>query len=602
MGEGDTVSELPESTVNGNAAPEEKSEVSVEKDTGDSGVKEMEEDSKQESEKVDADKMDVDEGQPTAGKGSKKNAKSKSNSVEKDKKKKKAVEAKKEKEPRTPMPPTIDRPVRERKSVERLVASIEKDAVKEFRVEKGRGTALKDIPNVAYKLSRKKTEDSFKMLHSILFGRRGKAAQFKNHLSRFSGFVWHDNEEKQRMKVKEKFDKCVKEKLLEFCDILDIPVTKATSKKEDVLVKLMEFLEAPHAMTSELLAEKEQSSKGKRKRPSNKSGSSASGSSKGSAKSRKTESASKKGEKKKDIHESDNESEEEPEHEEKANGVSDRSDDEMSDHADSDKKDDDSEDEPEEVKKKKPKAKKSVPKESEDESVEDKKSEERKPKKSALKESDDESEEEEKPKKKQISKKSSSKKESAGKSKTTNSATPKKSAPPPKKTPTKTSSQPKANDVNDASPKASSKKKKTEAAKEKSSNSKKPAPKETKGKKVVKAKEQPKEDKIQPTDDELRESICEILKEVDFNTATFTDILKQLELFEKFVQGLLLHRIDYESIAKQYDTELAPRKASIKRMIQDELTKLADEGDDEEDDANAVKDEMQASSCQGAET
>lgn len=54
--------------------------------------------------------------------------------------------------------------------------------------------------------------------------------------------------------------------------------------------------------------------------------------------------------------------------------------------------------------------------------------------------------------------------------------------------------------------------------------------------------------------------------------------------------------------AKQYDTELAPRKASIKRMIQDELTKLADEGDDEEDDANAVKDEMQASSCQGAET
>lgn len=38
-------------------------------------------------------------------------------------------------------------------------------------------------------------------------------------------------QEKQRMKVKEKFDKCVKEKLLEFCDILDIPVTKATSKK-----------------------------------------------------------------------------------------------------------------------------------------------------------------------------------------------------------------------------------------------------------------------------------------------------------------------------------------------------------------------------------
>lgn len=38
-------------------------------------------------------------------------------------------------------------------------------------------------------------------------------------------------QEKQKMKVKEKFDKYIKEKLLEFCDVLDIPVTKATSRK-----------------------------------------------------------------------------------------------------------------------------------------------------------------------------------------------------------------------------------------------------------------------------------------------------------------------------------------------------------------------------------
>nr|GMC71851.1 DNA ligase 1-like isoform X1 [Ipomoea batatas] len=63
------------------------------------------------------------------------------------------------------------------------------------------------------------------------------------------------------------------------------PILKTAAYGEDVVVKLMEFLEAPHATTAELLAEKEQSSKGKRKRTSNKSGSSASGSSKGSAKS-----------------------------------------------------------------------------------------------------------------------------------------------------------------------------------------------------------------------------------------------------------------------------------------------------------------------------
>lgn len=33
------------------------------------------------------------------------------------------------------------------------------------------------------------------------------------------------------MKVKEKLEKCVKEKLFELCDVLDIPVDKETSRK-----------------------------------------------------------------------------------------------------------------------------------------------------------------------------------------------------------------------------------------------------------------------------------------------------------------------------------------------------------------------------------
>lgn len=33
------------------------------------------------------------------------------------------------------------------------------------------------------------------------------------------------------IKVKEKLDKFVKEKLLEFCDVLDIPVSKANTRK-----------------------------------------------------------------------------------------------------------------------------------------------------------------------------------------------------------------------------------------------------------------------------------------------------------------------------------------------------------------------------------
>lgn len=38
------------------------------------------------------------------------------------------------------------------------------------------------------------------------------------------------------------------------------------------------------------------------------------------------------------------------------------------------------------------------------------------------------------------------------------------------------------------------------------------------GKKVLKGKDRNKVDKLRPSDDELRTAICEILKEVDFNT------------------------------------------------------------------------------------
>ncbi|KAH1121230.1 hypothetical protein J1N35_004390 [Gossypium stocksii] len=100
---------------------------------------------------------------------------------------------------------------------------------------------------VTFKLSRK-PNDTLR-LHTILFGRRGKAVQVKSNISRFSAFVWLENEEKQKTKVKEK--------LLEFCDMLDIPSTRATARKEDIIAKLIGFLGAPRATTAVLLAEKD---------------------------------------------------------------------------------------------------------------------------------------------------------------------------------------------------------------------------------------------------------------------------------------------------------------------------------------------------------
>jgi len=177
-----------------------------------------------EKEETNDDKEDEKE----ESKGSKKRGKGTS-SGGKVREKNKTEEVKKDAEPRTPF---SDRPVRERKSVERLVALIDKDSSKEFRVEKGRGAYLKDIPNVANKVMRKRSDETLKLLHPILFGgRRGKAAQIKTNILGFSGFVWHGDEKKAKEKVKEKLEKCTKEKLWEFCDVLDIHITKATTKK-----------------------------------------------------------------------------------------------------------------------------------------------------------------------------------------------------------------------------------------------------------------------------------------------------------------------------------------------------------------------------------
>ncbi|CAI9755025.1 unnamed protein product [Fraxinus pennsylvanica] len=484
--------------------------------------------------------------------GSKKRPRTKSSAAKKEKNKTNEAEEKKEKDLKTPtlekrkerktlietkepISPTafaIQRPVRERKSVERLVSIVEKDSAKEFRIEKGRGTALKDIPNVAYKLSRRKSDDTSKLLHTILFGRRGKAADVKNNISRFSGFVWHDDEEKQMRKLKEKLDKCVKEKLVEVCDVLDISISKSTTKKEDIITKLIDFLMDPRATTTELLTEKEQSVKDKKRKRVSKSTVSASGnaSSKGSAKTQKrTDSASEKGGEKKSMPESDDETEEEKDetHEEETiNGVPKRSENELSDQGESEKES-----------------------ASEDESDDDEGNLKRGKTKS--------------PAKKGFGKKAKTKKVAISKKATL-----------PKKAPAKSPSS-RSKPDNDTSAKKSSGKKKNEAVKKKSSTLKNSASKETTGKQVAKGKAKSKEDKVKPSDDELKNSICEILKEVDFNTATFTDILKQL--------------------AKRFDVDLTPRKSIIKLMIQDELTKLAEE-QDEEDEGDNKKNVEQSSS------
>ncbi|XP_042457885.1 titin homolog isoform X4 [Zingiber officinale] len=404
----------------------------------------------------------------------------------------------------SPITSSVERPVRERKTVERLVEVIEKERSREFQVEKGRGTPLKDIPSVAHKLARKKPAD-IKLIHQTLFGRRGKAVNFKNHILQFSGFVWHESDEKQRAKMKEKLDKYVKDTLLDLCDLFDLPASKANSRKEELVEKLLDFLVAPHPNI-------EQSTKSRKRKRVAKGSLSKGIEDKYSKRHRKIRDEASLSEDK-SASETDDE-----------DGINDSSPhkDKAVDHLESE----DEKDATHEV------------------------SEE------------DESEKEDIGTGNKYKKKVSKQKDSLGKERAGIESKREPALATTKSPKALSSKHSKSDDDDDGDvpAKVSSRKKITDAPKKRTIKSTKKE-KDT-GKKVGKYKA--KSETQQPSKEELRKKICEILKEVDFNTATFTDILKRL--------------------AGHYKTDLTPRKASIKLMIQEELTKLAEAEEDEDEE------------------
>ncbi|XP_039059337.1 protein DEK-like isoform X3 [Hibiscus syriacus] len=428
-------------------------------------------------------------------------------------------------EKKEPVTPSSDRPTRERKVVKRYSAPsvARSSSAKPFLIEKGRGTQLKDIPNVAFKLSKRKADDNLQMLHVILFGKKVKPYSLKRNIGQFSGYVWVENErEKQKAKIREKIEKCVKEKLVDFCDLLNIPIAKATVRKEEVSAKLLEFLESPHATTDILLADKEQKGKKRKATPSKSIGY-------GEAldtSAKKRLRAPQGGEKRKRSSKA-----EEDEDDDKVESPVSR-DDSHEDDADTAPKEENGDEETK-------------------------------------------SEEEEEPKK--SSEKSTSKKtatespESKSKDKSTSGkkATPAKSG---KKSSGSTSKQ----DVSDGGNSGSkskgcaSKKPKVEKESSKGSSTKDNAAgkkKTNKSSEKVSAKSQGKgksgkKPKPEPTREETHDVVVNILKKVDFNTATLSDILRQL--------------------GTHFGRDLMHRKAEVKDIITEVINNMSDEDEDEE--------------------
>ncbi|KAL8217483.1 hypothetical protein R6Q57_020856 [Mikania cordata] len=437
------------------------------------------------------------------------------------------------KEPVTP----VDRPTRERKTVERYTESMQRlSAPKPFSIEKGSGTQLKDIPNVAYKLSKRKADETLQSLHTVLYNKRAKMNTLKKNVGMFSGFVWVDDEqEKQRLKVKEKLDKCTKEKLFDFCDILNLQIHKSSLKKaSNFSLKLLEFLQSPHATTEILLAEKEQKAKNK----------------KAKARKSRTPSTKQSGEKRKrsskvkeensvDEDEGSESEDESKEEDEKSTPSKPDSDEEKEGG-------DDEEDKPEN-------------------NEEKEKSEEGGDDEVKKSESD---EEKDKYDKQVTSEKSSSaktvKKDSGTKSGRKSKAVKKDDMESPAKSNKKSK---KGGDTSAGTPGSTAKLKVSSSKKSKEENNSKKAEAKSSVKKDS-AKDQGKgktnkKAKADPTNEEMHAVVVSILKEVDFNTVSQTHD---------------------SSICTHFDQDLLHRKAEVKAIITDVINNMSGDEDEEEED------------------
>ncbi|GJM95880.1 hypothetical protein PR202_ga12664 [Eleusine coracana subsp. coracana] len=378
----------------------------------------------------------------------------------------------------TPSPYGTDRPQRERKTVERLVEAIEKEPNKNFVVEKGRGTPLKDLPGG-----------------------------------------------KMRAKAKEKLDKCVKDVLLDLCWLFAIPVPKTNVRKEDIVTRLLDFIAEPHIVADSGISDDQGSNSRKRKRGGSSS---------------KT-----------------------PDRTAKRFGGALTS-------------------------AKRPKPALSLNSDEDDDDYGSMKSDSEENKDEDPDVGADEQEDEYDYGKEKARKKSSEVKESSGRKKTNRGSGHKTGTPrtisksPMRKSSTEIS---KEQESPDDSAKVFSRKRKPSA--KDAFTEKETKEKKSSGRKVIKGKGASAEANL-PSKDELRKTIIGILKKVDFNTVSFSlDYGKHPEwLMATFSD--ILRKLD-----NHYKMDLAPKKEAIKVMIQDELTKLSEADDEEDEDGLDAGEEQQ---------
>ena len=99
----------------------------------------------------------------------------------------------------------------------------------------------KGVPSAKPAGSESESDDAIKLLHMVMYGRRGKVLEMKNRVLEFSGFVYEDKK-KDRAKLEDKLNKPKMSELKEICRVLDLHVA---GTKAEIIERILDFLEKP---------------------------------------------------------------------------------------------------------------------------------------------------------------------------------------------------------------------------------------------------------------------------------------------------------------------------------------------------------------------
>jgi hypothetical protein len=152
-------------------------------------------------------------------------------------------------------------------AINRLILQAPAESKVELPPCPGKGTKLRDIPNILYKMSKITGKDErMEVLHSLLFRRKGTAQSRKKDILDFRGLACAglETEEKERASRMISMERVNLGMIHDLMDLLDIK--RGSGNKEDKMTLLCDFIMKPTQLSNVDLAAKNAKKRAKPKR------------------------------------------------------------------------------------------------------------------------------------------------------------------------------------------------------------------------------------------------------------------------------------------------------------------------------------------------